>query len=50
MVKISKAANGVTAIGSFEVKPEDFDIEISSMVRKKIADKIKISYNFLLVK
>lgn len=50
IVKISKAANGVTAIGAFEVKPEDFDIEIPSMVRKKIADKIKISYNFLLVK
>jgi hypothetical protein len=50
IVKISKAANGITAIGAFEVKPEDFDIEIPSMVRKKIADKIKISYNFLLVK
>jgi hypothetical protein len=50
IVKISKAANGVTAIGSFEVKPEDFDIEIPSLVRKKIADKIKISYNFLLTK
>lgn len=50
IVKISKAANGVNAIGTFEVKPEDFDIEIPGMVRKKIADKIKISYNFLLVK
>ncbi|OXB20754.1 MULTISPECIES: YceI family protein [Flavobacterium] len=49
-VKISKAANGFSTIGSFEVKPEDFDIEIPSLVRKKIADKIKISYNFLLVK
>lgn len=50
IVKVSKAANGVAAIGSFEVKPEDFDIEIPGIVRKKIADKIKISYNFLLVK
>lgn len=50
IVKVSKAANGVIAIGSFEVKPEDYDIEIPSMVRKKIADKIKITYNFLLVK
>jgi hypothetical protein len=50
IVKISKAANGVIAVGSFEVKPEDFDIEIPSLVRKKIADKIKINYNFLLVK
>ena len=50
VVKISKAANGVNAVGSFEVKPEDFDIEIPSLVRKKIADKIKINYNFLLIK
>ena len=50
IVKVSKAANGVNAVGSFEVKPEDFDIEIPGMVRKKIADKIKITYNFLLVK
>ncbi|WP_237732372.1 YceI family protein [Flavobacterium sp. UGB4466] len=49
-IKISKAANGLSTVGSFEVKPEDFDIEIPSLVRKKIADKIKISYNFLLVK
>ncbi|MCC9065970.1 YceI family protein [Flavobacterium piscisymbiosum] len=49
-VKISKAANGVNATGLFEVKPEDFDIEIPNLVRKKIADKIKINYNFLLTK
>lgn len=49
-VKISKASNGINAIGTFEAKPEDFDIEIPSLVRKKIADKIKINYNFLLVK
>ncbi|MCP2025317.1 hypothetical protein L1276_000457 [Flavobacterium sp. HSC-32F16] len=50
IVKVSKAPNGVNAIGSFEVKPEDFGIEIPSLVRKKIADKIKINYNFLLIK
>lgn len=50
IVKISKATNGVNAIGSFEAKPEDFDIEIPNLVRNKIADKIKITYNFLLVK
>ncbi|KAF2326650.1 YceI family protein [Flavobacterium ginsenosidimutans] len=50
IVKISKAPNGVNAIGTFEAKPEDFDIEIPSLVRKKIADKIKINYNFLLAK
>lgn len=50
IVKISKTTNGVNAIGTFEAKPEDFDIEIPSLVRKKIADKIKINYNFLLIK
>ena len=50
IIKISKAANGLSTVGSFEVKPEDFDIEIPSLVRKKIADKIKITYNFSLVK
>jgi hypothetical protein len=50
IVKISKTANGINLVGLFEVKPEDFDIEIPSIVRKKIADKIKINYNFLLSK
>ncbi|CAI2768958.1 YceI family protein [Flavobacterium collinsii] len=49
-IKISKAVNGLSTMGSFEVKPEDFDIQIPSLVRKKIADKIKITYNFSLVK
>lgn len=50
-VKISKVANGgVNMIGSFEAKPEDYGIEIPSLVRKKIADKVKIDYNFLLTK
>ncbi|RYJ36789.1 YceI-like protein [Flavobacterium anhuiense] len=50
IVKISKVSNGLNAAGAFEAKPEDFDIEIPSLVRKKIADKIKINYNFLLIK
>ncbi|REG99528.1 YceI family protein [Flavobacterium aquicola] len=50
IVKVSKTASGVNAVGSFEVKPEDFDIEIPSVVSKKIADKIKIAYNFTLSK
>ncbi|WP_289661113.1 YceI family protein [Flavobacterium panacagri] len=49
-IKISKAPNGVNAVGAFEAKPEDFDIEIPNLVRKKIADKIKVNYNFLLLK
>ena len=49
IIKVSKTTSGVNTIGTFEVKPEDFDIQIPSLVRNKIADKIKINYNFLLV-
>ncbi|WP_281233864.1 YceI family protein [Flavobacterium gelatinilyticum] len=49
-VKISKAANGITINGSFEAKPEDYNIEIPGLVRKKIADKVKIDYSFLMTK
>ncbi|MBF4471527.1 YceI family protein [Flavobacterium sp. HJJ] len=49
-VKVSKSPNGLIVNGTFEVKPEDFDIEIPSVVSKKIADKIKITYNFTLLK
>jgi polyisoprenoid-binding protein YceI len=49
IVKVSKSAKGVNVVGTFEVKPEDFDIEIASIARNKIADKIKINYNFLLI-
>lgn len=49
-VKISKTANGVNASGSFDAKPEDYGIEIPSLVRKKIADKVKIDYSFSLSK
>ena len=50
IVKISKTSNGINLNGSFEVKPEDFDIEIPSLVRKKIADKVKVTYVFPLAK
>ncbi|OUD34848.1 YceI family protein [Flavobacterium sp. FPG59] len=50
IIKVAKVANGVNATGSFEVKPEDFNIDIPSIVSKKIADKVKIAYNFTLTK
>ncbi|PAM93784.1 hypothetical protein B4N84_16045 [Flavobacterium sp. IR1] len=50
IVKVSKSANGLNLNGSFEVKPEDYDIEIPNLVRKKIADKVKVDYAFSLVK
>ena len=48
-MKVSKVPNGVNATGSFEVKPDDFNIDIPSVVRKKIAEKVKIIYNFTLL-
>jgi hypothetical protein len=50
IIKISNVPNGVYATGSFDVKPNDFDIDIPSIVSKKIADKVKIVYNFTLIK
>jgi len=48
--KISKSGDKITVIGNFDVKPEDFDIEIPKLVSKKVADKIAIGYNLLLSK
>lgn len=48
--KISKSGDKITVIGSFEVKPEDFGIEIPKLVSKKVADKIAVSYNLSLSK
>jgi hypothetical protein len=49
-VKAKKIANGIAFNGSFDVKPGDFDIEIPSMVSKKIAENVTISYDLVLVK
>ena len=46
--KISRSGNTITITGNFSVKPSDFDIEIPSVVSKKIAETIVISYNFSL--
>lgn len=48
--KISKSGAAFKIVGSFSVKPEDFDIEIPKIVSKKVADKIAVDYNFLLNK
>ncbi|MGQ2983013.1 YceI family protein [Flavobacterium sp.] len=48
--KISKSGNTIVMTGDFEVKPGDFDIEIPSVISKKIADKVSISYNLSLNK
>ncbi|MNR44403.1 hypothetical protein D3C85_1631430 [compost metagenome] len=48
--KILKSGDKITVTGNFEAKPEDFDIEIPKLVSKKVADKVKITFNLLLTK
>ncbi|SHG87204.1 YceI family protein [Flavobacterium defluvii] len=48
--KISNADDKITVIGNFEVKAEDFNIEIPKLVSKKVADKVKVSFNLPLTK
>ncbi|SNR47836.1 YceI family protein [Flavobacterium sp. ov086] len=48
--KISKSGDKITVTGNFDIKPEDFDIEIPKLVSKKVADKIKVSFNLSLAK
>lgn len=47
--KISKTGNTIVLDGNFDVKPEDFNIEIPKIVSKKVADKIQVSYNLSLI-
>jgi polyisoprenoid-binding protein YceI len=48
--KISLAVNDgkVTAITNFLVKPQDYKIEIPSLVKNKIAENVKLAVNFIL--
>jgi len=46
--KIIKSDNKITLTSNFAIKPQDFNIKIPSIVRKKIAKKINISLNYEL--
>jgi len=48
--RILKSGEKITVTGNFEVKPEDFDIEIPKLVSKKVADKVNTSFNLQLTK
>jgi len=48
--KISKSGDKISIVGNFDVKPEDFAIEIPKIVSKKVADVIKVSFNLSLSK
>jgi len=41
-------AGKTTATSSILVKPQDYNIEIPSLVKDKIADNVKVSMNFIL--
>ena len=48
--RMVKAGDKITITGNFDVKPEDFAIEIPKLVSKKVAEKIKVSFSFGLAK
>ena len=41
-------ADKVNATSNFSVKPQDYNIEIPSLVKNKIAENVKIAINFIL--
>jgi hypothetical protein len=49
-VKVYKKGDKIIVKGDFKVKPEDFDIEIPGIVRKKIAKEILIEIDYELKK
>jgi len=49
-LKVKKSNDSIVITGSFSVAPEDFDIEIPSVVRNKIAKEIIITLDFKLEK
>jgi hypothetical protein len=48
--KINLVLNGskINATSAFMVKPQDYNIEIPSLVKDKIAENVKVSMNFTL--
>ncbi len=48
-LSIKKSNGSIIMQGSFKVAPADFDIEIPSIVRKKIANEIVVTLDFNLV-
>ena len=46
---VKKVGDKLVLTTNFSVEPQDFDIKIPSIVRKKIADKINVTVNYELV-
>ncbi|CAL2077475.1 YceI family protein [Tenacibaculum sp. 190524A02b] len=49
-IKLKKEGDKIHLTGNFNVSPQDFNIKIPSIVRKKIANKINISIDYELNK
>ena len=47
--KVSKDGEKITVKSMFTVKPQDFDIDIPSIVRNKIAKEINVTLNYELI-
>ena len=47
--KVKKAGDAIHLTTAFSVEPQEFDIKIPSIVKKKIADKINVSIDYELV-
>lgn len=47
-VALLKNAGKVSLSSDFLIKPQDYNIEIPSLVKNKIAENIKVSVNFIL--
>lgn len=50
VAKVSKSGEKISVSGNFELKPEDFGIEVAGAVRNKVAKTVTVTYQFLLVK
>ncbi len=47
-IEITKEGNRYTIRSSFAINPEDYDIKIPSIVRKKLAKEVNVSVDFTL--
>lgn len=48
-IAISYDKNSIRLTSNFILIPEDFDIKIPSIVRKKVADTVEVTVNFILI-
>lgn len=47
--KIKKSGSGIEITSSFTLNPEDFDIQIPSLVRAKVAKNVAVRLDFILL-